>query len=195
MASRNDGRVDADHLPGHIYKRPARISRLYGRIRFDKSLELLAHITAILGADNSGRDAALQEPERIPNRKSPIANLNGFGIAQLSRGQIMPYIDLYNGEIGLLVDTNYLGGIGSCIAIQHDLDLGGLVHNVIVRENVTLFVDNHARAQTALSGGSLVGKIKKAIKKILKWLLVLFPRTLPRTHLAVAARPTTLTAM
>ena len=56
---------------------------------------------------------------------------------------------------------------------------------MIVREDVSLFVDNHARAQATLGSRSLIGKIKEAIKKVLEWLLVLI---VLRTHLAVAAR-------
>jgi hypothetical protein len=44
-------------------------------------LELLAYIAAILGADNSSRNAALQESEWITDRKRPITNLYGIGIA------------------------------------------------------------------------------------------------------------------
>jgi hypothetical protein len=43
------------------------------------------------------------------------------------------------------------------------LDLRGLVHDMIVRENVSLFVDDHTRAQAALGSGS--GKSKKRLKK------------------------------
>src|SRR5712671_1773900 len=94
----------------------------------------------------------------------------------------MAYIDLDDGKIGFFVRTDHLGGIGHLFAVQRHLNLGGLVHNVIVREDVSLFVDNHARPQTPLGSGSLVRKIKEAIEEVLKGLLVL---VILGAHLAV----------
>src|ERR1700719_2616989 len=149
MASGNDGRVNADYLTGHIHQRHAGISRIDGGVGLQESLELLAHIATILGADNSGRNAALQESKRIANRQGPISNLNSVGVAEFSGRQIMSDINLYDGKVGLFIRADDLRRVRSLVAIQSDLDLGSLVHDVIVGEDVSLSVDDHTRTQTA----------------------------------------------
>jgi len=62
-------------------------------------------------------------------------------------------IDLNDGEVGIVIDANHLGGVLRGVTADLDLDLGGLIDNVIVGENVAGLVENNARAQTALSLG------------------------------------------
>ena len=159
--------------PAMFTSGPPEFPGIDGRIGLNKSLELLAHIAAILGADDSGGHAALQESKRIADRKSPVAYLNAVGIAELGSGQIVSNVNFDDGQIGLFVRADHLGGVGRRVSVKGHLNLRRLIHNVIIRQDIALLVDDHSGTQAALGRRSLIREIKKSIEEILEWLLLL----------------------
>ena len=97
----------------------------------------------------------------------------------------MAHFNFQDRQIGLFVDPNDLGGVLGLFPVQRDLNLGGLIHDVIVRQDEALLVDDHARAQAALGLRALIRKIEEAVEKVLKRLLVLI-LIVRRTQLAAA---------
>ena len=85
-------------------------------------------------------------------------------------------------------DSHHLGGVGRRVAVECHLNLGGLIHHVIVGEDKSLLVDDHARTKAALRSRPLIGKIEEPIEKILKWLLLLVALLITRAHLVSIAR-------
>ena len=188
VSAGNDRGVDADHLACHIDEWPAGISGIDCRVGLNESLKLLADITAILGANDACSDAALQESKWIADSESPVTHLHGIGIAKLRVGQIVAHFNFQNRQIGLFVNPDDLGGVLCLVPIQCDLNLGGLIDDVIVRQNKTLLIDDHARAQAAFGRRAFVRKIEEAVEKVLERLLILVLAVLVirRTHLATA---------
>jgi len=117
---RNDSRIDADHLSGHVHQRAARIARIDGGVSLKESLELLSDIAAILALiipavtlpAGIQMDSQSQEPNRRPE---PLR------IAELGGGQIMSDIDLDDGKIRLFVRADHLRGIERRVRRQSSL--------------------------------------------------------------------------
>ena len=142
-AARNDGGVDADHLAGEVDQRPARVAGVDGRVGLQKPLELLPDAAAVLGADDSGRNRGLQS-ERAADGQNPVAYLHTIRIAQLCSWQFFVGVDFNHGEIGVFIRAHQLGGVPRGLAVQLHLNLGGLLDDVIVGEDVAALVHDHA---------------------------------------------------
>src|SRR5690242_10551291 len=97
-----DSRVDADHLAAQVEGRAARVAAVYRRVDLDEIVVRTLVDVAPERRDDAGRHRAA-EPERIADRHHPIANLRFIAVAPADKGQLIPGIDLDQGEVGLFV--------------------------------------------------------------------------------------------
>src|SRR5579862_338655 len=98
----------------------------------------------------------------------------------------MPYVNLNHRKVCLVVDPDDFGGVRCGIPVKRHLNLGGLIHDMVVRQDVTLFVDNDAGTETSLGSWPLIGEIEEAIEEVLERLLLLLLIVI-RSHLIAAA--------
>jgi hypothetical protein len=56
----------------------------------------------------------------------------------------MTYFNLDDGKVSLFIRADDFRRVRRLFAIQGNLDLGSLVHDVIIGEDVSLFVHDHA---------------------------------------------------
>src|SRR5271154_2813775 len=71
-----------------------------------------------------------------------------------------------DGEVGILIRSDDLGVVDGGVAGELDLDLGGVLDDVIVGEDQALFVNDNAGAEAALSHGALIGKLEEAVEEV-----------------------------
>ena len=131
----------------------------------------MAHIRTVLGADDARGYRGVQS-KRAPEREYPVSDLHSIGIPKLGNGQVVIGFDLDDREIGVLIEAHHAGAVMIGIAVQCDLNLGGLVNHVVVREDETLLIHDDARTQAALRIRRVVGRIKEAVEEILKWIVL-----------------------
>ena len=168
-----NGGVDADHFAGHIHERAAGIAGVDGGVGLDEALELMADVGAVFGADDSGGDGGIQA-EGAADGENPIAHLHAIGIAELGDGEVVVGFNFDDGEVGIFVEADDARTVFGGIAVERDLNLGGLVDYVIVGEDEAFFVHDHAGAQAAFRVGAVVRRVKKAIEEIMEGIAELF---------------------
>ncbi len=156
-----DSGVHADDLAGHVDERAAGVAGVDGGIGLDEALELRLRDAvgagfidaAVFGGDDAGGDR-LRQRERAADGENPVANLSAVGVAELDGGKRLLGVDLDDGDIGVLIDPDYggwtawiAGVIG--IAGELDVDLVGLIDDVIVGDDVAAGIDDEAGAEGA----------------------------------------------
>ncbi len=170
-AAGDDSGVDADHFSGQVDERTARVAGVNRRVGLQESLELVpdaADTRAIFRADDSRSDSSLQS-ERTANGQDPIANLHTVGVTELRRRKILVGFNLDHCQVGVFINAdNFRGVLRLVAAAQLHLDLGGLLDDVIVGENVAALVDNHAGAEAALRlRRPVLAAVEEAVEKVL----------------------------
>ena len=153
-----DGGVHADHLAGEVDQGAARVAGIDGGVGLDEALELLGEAggvtivgePAVLGGDDAGRDG-LREAEGAADGEHPVAHLRAVGVAEFDGGEGGLGVDLDDGDIGFDVDANDGGGValhaGEAVfglAGELDVDLVGLVDDMVVGDDVAARVDDEA---------------------------------------------------
>jgi len=102
----------------------------------------------VLAGDDAGGDRVAQA-EGAADGDHPVADLQLVGVAQVDRGQLALGGNLQERHVGLLVAADHLGRIGPLVGQLHP-DLGGVVHHVVVGEDVAVRADDEARAQRGI---------------------------------------------
>ncbi len=125
----------------------------------------MADVGTIFGADDSGGNRGIQT-ERAAEGQNPVANLHSIGISELGDGQVVAGLDLDHGEVGVFVEAHDAASVFRGVAVERDLNFGGLIDDVIVGEDEAFFVDNDAGAETAFGVGTFVRLLQKAIEEI-----------------------------
>src|SRR5262249_62416934 len=88
--------------------------------------------------------------ERRADRDDPVADLHLVGVAEPDRRELaLAVVQPEHGEVGLLVETDDLRLVLAPVE-RDDLDLGGALHHVGVRQRDAAGVDDDARAEAAL---------------------------------------------
>ena len=94
--------------------------------------------------------------------------MHAVGVAELCHGQFLVGINLDDREVSVLIHAHNLCGIARGVSIQLHLNLGGLLDNVIISEDVAALVHNHAGSEAAVRLGRPIGTaVKEAIEEIL----------------------------
>ena len=104
----------------------------------------------ILRRDDAGRDR-LRQAERTADRDHPVTHLCSVGITEFDRGKRGRGFNLDDRDIGRRIDADHLGGtakIGVRIGIgrQFHVNLVGLIHHVVVGDDVAARIDDEAGA-------------------------------------------------
>ena len=100
--------------------------------------------------------------------------MDAVGIAEFGDGQIVVGLNFDDGEIGFLVEADDAAIVFRGVAIESDLDFGSLVNYVIVRENESFFVHDHAGAEAAFGVGTIIGRIEETIEEVLEGIAEIF---------------------
>ncbi len=163
-----DGGVHADDLAGHIDQRAAGVAGVDGGVGLDELLELAGRAVgaglvdgAVLGGDDAGGDG-LGEGEGAADGEHPVADLGAVGVAELDGGERLGRVDLDDGDVGLGIDADDLGGTAFVVGVvgiggELDVDLVGFVDDVVVGDDVAAGVDDEAGAEgLALAAGVVV---------------------------------------
>ena len=83
--------------------------------------------------------------------------------------QLFTGINLDHREVGIFIDANHLGRVLRGVTADLDLDLRGLIDNVIVGEDIAGLVENDAGAQATfglrlpLTAGPSIEEMKKEV--------------------------------
>ena len=89
-------------------------------------------------------------PNGEPTAMHPVADLNPVGVAQAGElERALAVVELEHGEVGLLVHADHLRLVLAAVE-RHDLDLGGLLDHVGVRERDAGGIDDDAGAEAPL---------------------------------------------
>src|SRR5437870_5542183 len=91
-----------------------------------------------------GNSDGVQVGERAADGQNPVAYLHTIRIAQLCSRQFFVGVDFNHGEVGVFIRAHQLGGVPRGLAVQLHLNLGGLLDDVIVGEDVAALVHDHA---------------------------------------------------
>ena len=68
----------------------------------------------------------------------------------MAKGKILTSVNLNDRQVGFLVRADQLGGVLVGFAVELHLNLAGLVNYVIIREDITGLVENHAGTEATL---------------------------------------------
>src|SRR6202041_1731882 len=162
-----NGGVDADYFAGHIDERAAGVSGVDGGVSLNETLKLVADVGTVFGADDSGRNGGVQS-KGAAEGKNPVADLHAIGITKPGDREFMVRVNLNYRDICVFVDANYMGAVMRRIAVDGDLNFGGLVNHVVVGEDETFFVNDDSGAKASLGIFAAIGRIKKAVEEILE---------------------------
>ena len=150
LAGRVYRRVYPNHLTPKVAERSAAVAVINGGIRLDKLLIYGRsagdpEIASSHRAHHSDRQAALELVEWIAHSDDPIPHPHSLGIAQHQTRKARIRIDLDHGHICRRVLSYELGlELGSIV--QCDDNLLRVSDDVIVRHNVSFFIEDEPRA-------------------------------------------------
>ena len=148
-AVRQNRRIDADQFPAHIHQRAARIALIDRRIGLDEILipSDSGDAAAPLGADNS-HGHALAQPERLPHGQHHVADADFDESPNGSTGR--SFASIFRTAISVFESVPTTFALNSRLSSNVTRDIGRAVDHVIVRHNVAVRLDDHARAQALL---------------------------------------------
>ncbi|GAV36779.1 hypothetical protein ROTAS13_04467 [Roseomonas sp. TAS13] len=144
-AGREDGGVDADHRAVLGEERATGIAAVDRGIDLQEVVIGAGADVAAAGRDHARRDGAA-EAEGIAHRHHPVARAGLVGIAQLQERQVAAGIDLQQRQVGALVAAHDPGRQLAPV-IQRHLHRGGVLHDMVVGDDMALGIDQEAGAQ------------------------------------------------
>ena len=169
-----DGGVHADDLAGHVDERAAGVAGVDGGVGLDEALELGLATPLAPGssmerflAETMPAETVCGEAEGAADGEHPVADLRAVGVAELDGGQGLCGVDLDDGDVGVCVDADDRGGtavIGCVVGIggELDVDLVGLVDDVVVGDDVAARIDDEAGAE-GLALAAAVGRRRRRL--------------------------------
>src|ERR1035437_7999405 len=131
---------------GHVAdQRAARVAGVDRRIGLNEVLVVFdSEIGAALSADDAHGDG-LADAEGIADGQHVVAHLHLIGIAN-GDGLQGSGVHLEYGDVGLRIGAHHAGFVFVLILHDHGHG-GGMVHHVVVGQDVAIRTDDHARAQ------------------------------------------------
>jgi len=155
-------RADAHELALRVDERAAGVARVDGRVDLDEvavdgvAARGLHKLVAIQRGDDALRDGLL-ETERAADGHDPVADGEVGRVAHLDgRDRVSVEFRLYHGEVGRAVGADDRRLVA--VAVDGDADGGGAIDDVIVRDDVTVGVEDDARAD---AGAVAVGAVHR----------------------------------
>ena len=153
-AGRGDHGVDADDLAMGVEQGAAGVAGIDGRVGLDGLVDVgsvgLLHLAD--GADDAARHGSVEDAEGIADGEHLLADLQVGAVAHGDRLQV-GRLDLNDREVVRLVGSDDGGRIVLFVG-QDDLELTGSIDDMVVGEDVSLFVDEEAGAGTLRGLGS-----------------------------------------
>ena len=145
-----NGGTNADQATIDVDERAARVPGIDRGIGLDKVFITLNvgkdSDVAALGADNSARDR-FADTKGIPDGQHAVAHLNLRCVGK-GNGREAFRVDLDDGDVGLFIPTDHLGGKLAAIGQCHSDDVSAIDH-VVVGRDVAVLANNHARTDSA----------------------------------------------
>ncbi len=143
--------VDADNLACAVEQRAARVPRVDRRVGLDgvadrpprDRLDRAVHAT-----DDADRQGAVAV-ERVPDSERRFADADRVGVAQFERFDVARQVDRHQRQVAPRVGAADLA-VDGVVAGEGHLDGGRPGHDMVVREDVALVVDEEAGAAAAV---------------------------------------------
>ncbi len=149
LALRVDGRVDADDLAAQVEERPAAVAGVDAGVGLDEVVVGAGADRAALGADDAHRHR-VAEAEGVADGDDVLADAQRLARAERGDGQIgWGVLELEDGDVEAHVLADDLRPVLAVVGELH-LHLVGVVDHVRVGHDVTLRVDQEARAERLL---------------------------------------------
>ena len=171
--------VDAHQFAAGVHQCATRVAGIDGGIGLDETLNAAGRGTqaAGLGADNACRDGG-GEAEGVADGQYPFAQLQVIGIGHLDGLQSVGF-NLDEGKVGGLVETND-AGLEFTVVVEFHGEFVGILHHVVVRNDVAVCTQYDARTGTRALGGLYLALLvasatpaKEVAKEIFKGVSVL----------------------
>ena len=156
--------IDSDHLSSAVQERPPAVPRINGGIGLDEILVWPGPDMSVLGADNANCYSVIKA-KGVSHGNDPVAYFKFVGIAHGERAELLICFYTDKGQIGFGI-TAYDFCTEAPAACQLDVDFIGLLHNMIIGQNETIFINNKSRSEVSLleALGHLVAE--EPIKKV-----------------------------
>ncbi len=153
----SNGRRDAYHLTPPVEERPAAVAGVDRRVGLDEVVVARGADETRLCADDAERDG-VPETERVTDGQDVLADAKPARSAEANRGEVVAALDLEEGEIELGIATDHVRR-ELAVVPEADRDEVGVVHDVLVGDDVALRVDDEpgARALTLASRRAAIG--------------------------------------
>ena len=162
---RNDRRVDADHLALHVEERSPAVSRVDGGVGLDEIVIRPRADHAALCADDPGGDGLLQA-EGVPDGQNPVSHPELLRVARFRDRQAVVRFDLDQGDVGLGVLADDFCLVFLAVGELHQ-DFIGLLHDVVVCEDIAVMADDEPGAEAFLFELTLGHVSEKPLKEII----------------------------
>ena len=168
VGGEND-RVDSDHLTPEVDKGASGVSSVDGRVGLDVIGVLRCVELTPLGGDDAGGNGELRL-QGVANGQDPLSDPNRGGVTQGEEGEALPF-DFQEGEIRLGVGPDDLGLV--FVPIEgRNRDLLGLLHDMVVRDDVPVGADKEARSEALDRDITLLGDAEKTAPEITEKVVV-----------------------
>ena len=149
-AGTDDGGVDADHLAAAVEQGPSRISRVYGGVGLDDIVDFSVGDGGdgtAESTDDSGCEGGVQA-ERIADRINHPSDLQIASFGQFNRVQhLCGSVDFQDGQVVVRSYAGHLRVKALAVGKSHR-DGVGLVHDVVVADDMSLFVPYETGSRT-----------------------------------------------
>ena len=108
------------------------------------------------------------QSEGAANREDPVTHLYSIRISKFRDGQFLVRVNLDYRQVRVLVHANNFGRVACGFSVQLHLDLRGLLDDVVVRQNVSALVHDHAGTQAAFRlRRSILAAVEESVEEIL----------------------------
>jgi hypothetical protein len=146
---RVDRRVDADDLAADVAQRTTRVAEVDAGVGLDKVLVVGratedVEVGATHRAHDADRDRAAQIAERIADGDRPVTDAELVRVAERQHRQVAT-LDLDHGHVGGRVGADD-GGLELAAVVERDLDVIGVLDDMVVRQDATARVEDEAQA-------------------------------------------------
>ena len=157
VRSGEDGGVDADEPAAGVDERAAGVARVDGGVGLDEILvagDLVEDADAPAGGGDDAHGDGLADAERVADGEDHVAHAELVAVGQGDGGQVLG-LDLDDGDVGLRIGADDLGGELAVVVEQH-LQLVRPLDDVVVGDDVAVGGDDDAGAEALLLAFALL---------------------------------------
>ena len=153
----DDGGIDADYFAFDVEQRAAAVAGIDRGIGLDEGfVPGQPDGVALQAAHDTQRHGPVKR-KRIADGHDPLADADFRGVTEWNRGKLTGWGDLHDGDVGVGIAADHLADEFRFVG-QPDFHFLRITDHMIVGDNQTLFVHDHAGAgprvvRAAITGG------------------------------------------